>query len=145
MPDIAALLLGLVLFCGMAALLLVRLLRRAQLVLHIEVVDGRGAPVKGIPVFAVRNRAGRALGRAGSGRQLGHQLHPVEDSLGVTDSAGRFLGTYRLANYHTLRIGPERIVFVDSLRGSMSAQKPARIDLSHDPLDFTGGSMKKRA
>lgn len=144
MPDIAALLLGFALFGGMVALVLGLLLRRRQLVVHVEIVDGRGAPVPGIAIFGVRNRAGLALAPTGSGRLGGSQLHPVEDNLGITDGNGRFFNTYKLANYHTLRIGPERIVFLDSLRGQMSARTPARIDLSHDPLDFTGGSMGKQ-
>lgn len=144
MSDIVPLLLGLGLFAGLAALILVPLLRRTQLVVHLQVVDARGAPVPGMAIVGVRNRAGRALAATGSGRLGGQQLHPVEDHLGITDGNGKFRNTYQLANYHTLRIGPERIVFVDSLRGQMSALKPARIDLSHDPLDFTGGSMGKR-
>lgn len=144
MPDIVALLLGFALLAGLAALILVPLLRRRQLVVHLEIVDGRGAPVAGMAIFGVRNRAGVALAATGSGRLGGSQLHAVEDHLGATDGSGRFFGTYKLANYHTLRIGPERIVFLDSVRGQMSARQAARIDLSHDPLDFSGGSMGKQ-
>jgi hypothetical protein len=147
--EVAILLVGVALVLLPALLILVPVLWIKRLVIHLEVADDDGNPVPGVPIRGVRNRTGPALSTTGEGHLTAGQLHAVGDSLGVTDARGRFLRTYYLRNFHTLFVG-SREVFVDHLRARMSETRAAHVRAgatagdAHDPLDFSGGTQRKR-